>query len=168
VSEQTNWWDGMTEALTKMAPYLIDIVDDTTVLRGSMVRVGDEILVSAAPLIRNIVFDAGYVIDPNQLLEVLRLPGMAADGVQELRRESDVRRSAIDPIVPIIYMISHIVTASSLVALRVSGHINVSDEEAGRLQEQFHSVAVSTCTALLAFLEDTRQASFIYKDADDE
>lgn len=165
--QDEQWWDGITDVLTNVAEYVGPHAEHSTILRGSIVTIGDEVLVNAAPLVRNVVFDARFVNDPNLLLKTISLPAMSEDGVRALWAESDARREPILPLMPLMNMAAQIVTATFMITERLTG-LDLSDEEAYAIQRRYYTVAMATSVAVLSMLEDFRKTSEMFEEDDDE
>jgi hypothetical protein len=151
------WIKAIDDILTQFASQIVDEAAKTTALAGSIVRVGDEVLVNSIPMIRNILFDAHFINDPEHLGAHLGIPRMSEEATQAAWDESDRRLRNIAPIVPFTRLISQIVIATYVQAERITGVIpdDVTDDEITFIISRYEALVNSALRTVLSFLVDT-------------
>jgi hypothetical protein len=151
------WISTIDDILGKFAARVADAADKTTSLGGSIVKVGDEVLVNSIPMLRNILFDAHFINDPEHLGVHLGIPRMSEDATERLWQQSEARLEKIDPILPFAQLIAQIVIASYTRAEILTGIIDddIDDEELAFVITRYEALSLAVVRTVLSFLVDT-------------
>lgn len=152
------WIKSIDEVLRKFSDKVADQADKTTSLGGSIVKLGDEVLVNSIPMLRNILFDAHFINDPEHLGIHLGIPRMSEDATNQLWDESDARLKKIMPIMPFAQLITQIVIASYTRAEILTGILDsddTSDEDLAFIITRYEALSLAVVRTVLSFLADT-------------
>lgn len=162
-----SWMDPIADLLQRIAPTIIDTVDKTTALRGSMVKFEDgEILVNAAPLVRNVLFDSHIVNDPVALGEYIGIGSMSSDALAASLRDSQDRIERIKSVRPFALLLTQIVVAAYVQAERLTGILptDLTLEQELAFIQRLNVVAWGSVQTVMSFMADTQDLIVRKKD----
>jgi hypothetical protein len=166
----TSWMEPIADLLQKIAPQVVKTVDKTTALRGTMVQFEDgEVMVNAAALVRNVLFDSGIVNDPVHLGEHMGIGLMSQDALAASLADSEARLLCIQPVLPFAFLLTQIVIAAYVQAERITGILppDLTYEQEVAFADRLTVAAWSSVKTVLSFLQDT-QDLVVRKKEDDE
>lgn len=169
-ADAAKWMDPIERLLESIAPEVVDRVASSTALRGSIVKIDDEVLVNVKPMIRNILLDGRFINDPFHLGEHLGIPPMSEDSNDIAWEESDARLEVIEGVAPFAALLTNVVVATYIQAERLTGLIpfETSVEELREIQLRTMTAALASVQVVLSFLADTNEMKVVPPKEDED